>query len=204
MATRNRSETQQRGDGTDVVPGGEPGGATRPEGDVGRVVADRIDNARPDETEPGHGRDAHSNGDAVAPVPRGGNATPGGLSAIERLEEQLLASTEPYGLVQDPARRRWPNLWEHLTVHTTSTGRSKQVCTLSILAVPTGFQATLRDMTYSATLTVECEALEGVYAALEAEITSPRPRWKLTRHGERANAQKSSDGKKLAPWERKK
>lgn len=204
MATRNQRDVQQRTDGGDTVQGRDLDGIAREESAAGGAMAVDSNHAGSVASEPGTGRESHSNGQPVAPVSRGGNATPGGLTAIERLEEQLLASTEPYGLVQDPARRRWPNLWEHLTVHTTSTGRSKQVCTLSILAVPTGFQATLRDMTYSATLTVECESLEGVYAALEAEITSPRPRWKMTRHGERANAQKSSDGKKLAPWERKK
>jgi hypothetical protein len=59
-------------------------------------------------------------------------------------------------------------------------------------------------MTYSVALSVESESLEGIWDALEAELRRPLPRWKTTRHGTRANAVKSSDAKKLAPWDQKK
>jgi hypothetical protein len=123
---------------------------------------------------------------------------------MKALEEILKAGSEPYGLSQDPARLRYPNLWEHLTVHVCDSGRNKQVGTLSITATPTGFTTTLRDMTLSVSLTSESETLDDVLRDLEALLASARPPWKLTRHGERANAVKSSDGKKLAPWEGKK
>jgi hypothetical protein len=122
---------------------------------------------------------------------------------MKALEEILRASQEPYGLSQDPARKRYPNLWEHLTVHQCESGRSKQVATLSIVATPTGFTTTLRDMTLSVSLTSESESLDDCLPALERLLDSPRPPWKTTRHGERANNLKGQDAKKLAPWEKR-
>lgn len=121
---------------------------------------------------------------------------------LEALRDRLLKGAEsPYGLESDPSRDDYPALWRLLTQRVGAKGRAKQPATVRIEATPTGFRATLSDLTLSVALSVESEHIEGLWAALERGIRDPRAPWRELRHGERANAVKARNSKNPVDWE---
>jgi hypothetical protein len=97
-------------------------------------------------------------------------------SALSRVLEAALGEERPVGRPDDPARERYPALWEWLTLSTDPKGDFLITpATISIQLGPEGVLATvtLRDLKYS------CGAathnLDDVFAALEAALTSENP-----------------------------
>jgi hypothetical protein len=121
---------------------------------------------------------------------------------LEALRDRLLRGAEsPYGLDGDPAKEDHPALWRLLTQRVGAKGRAKQPATVRIEATPTGFRATLSDLTLSVALSVESEYIEGLWAALERGIRDAKAPWRELRHGERANAVKARNSKNPVDWE---
>jgi hypothetical protein len=120
---------------------------------------------------------------------------------LKALEERchVGAGREPFGLAHDPARGRYPGIWELCTVRQTQTGKTKQPATIKIVAYDAGWIAVLTDLTLSYALEARAECLDDVLRQLELRI-GDRSAWREIGYGERARAVKAEDGKKVAPW----
>lgn len=207
MSNNNRSAAKQQANGHPAQSSTEPleTGGNGPGADDGRRTA----NASVDSPSIQRGGDSDEGVGTLAAggarKPAAGAGRPGNpddFDPLEALRDRLLKGAEsPYGLESDPSRDDYPALWRLLTQRVGAKGRAKQPATVRIEATPTGFRATLSDLTLSVALSVESEHIEGLWAALERGIRDPRAPWRELRHGERANAVKARNSKNPVDWE---
>lgn len=208
MGSDNRNNRQQgrnAGNGVPAAASGQPDGPGRFPGHDNRLDQEGLhDGIATGDGSPAQGM-ASTASDREAVETPGGEKTASdrsGFDALGALRERLLrGSTAPYGLESDPNRSRCPALWQLLTQRVGLSGRSKQTASIRIEATPTGFRATLSDLTLSVALTVDFEHLNDAYDALERAIRNPAAPWRDLKHGERATAIKTRDSKKAVDWE---
>lgn len=125
------------------------------------------------------------------------------MNVLAALRERLLRGAEsPLGLEGDPARQRWPGLWQLLTARKGVEGKKKQPATVRIEAISQGFRGHLSDISLSVATSADSETLEGLWDALEAKVRDPKTDWRDLRHGERATAVRTLNNKQKADWEK--
>jgi len=97
-------------------------------------------------------------------------------SALKRALDAAIGEERPVGRADDPAREKFPLLWEWLTLTTDETGEYLiQPGSITVSLGPEGVFATvsLKDIQYSCPCS--CTYLEEVFAALEAALGAPNP-----------------------------
>jgi hypothetical protein len=93
-------------------------------------------------------------------------------SALDRMIAQAIGADRKLGLDDDPARQRWPTLWDWLTRIYVGRDNIKQPATITIRLGPDGALATLTDRDLGCSLDASSPTLEGLFQALEAALTA--------------------------------
>lgn len=89
---------------------------------------------------------------------------------------------KPVRLVDDPdAVRRWPALWEYLTVASWEDGKTRLPSTLGLFLGDSGFVGSLNDRALGRTLWRSSETLLGVLDALEEALQEGSADWRRNR-----------------------
>lgn len=97
-------------------------------------------------------------------------------TALDRVLEAALGEQRPVGCTDDPAREKYPRLWEWLTLNTDPKGEYLiSPATVSVQLGPEGVLATvtLRDLKYSCAAATH--NLDDIFAALESALSSDNP-----------------------------
>lgn len=100
------------------------------------------------------------------------NGKPGFLQAAI---EQAIGHDQSFGCDKDPARERWPLLWEWLTMWKAGDLYIKTPPTLTIRFGPGGVLASVTDRDLAKALDVSVLHLADVFDAIEKEMASPNP-----------------------------
>lgn len=94
------------------------------------------------------------------------------ISALDRAIQQAMGDNRVFGLADDPAREKWPNVWDWLTKVETEDGHVMQPASLTLVLGPEGVIVNLthRDLTMGATISVPhlgdaLDAMEGALAS---------------------------------------
>jgi hypothetical protein len=72
---------------------------------------------------------------------------------------------------------KFPAVHEHLTRSRDDDGKARQTSSLTVYGQQGGLRAFLNDRDSGASLGVTAGTLQGLLAALEAELESPEPSW---------------------------
>jgi len=99
------------------------------------------------------------------------------LSHLERLLGEAIGNDRDIGHHDDPARERWPKLWEWLTTLYVGPNREyvKQPASLRITMGPEGVLVNLSDPDLVTTLDTGCANLGDVLDHLENVLAGPAP-----------------------------
>ncbi len=95
------------------------------------------------------------------------------LSAVERIILQAIGDGKVLGLAEDPAREKFPALWEWLTRVYCGKDNIKQPAILTVLAVNGGWTFRVADRDLASAMTVTVKTLEEGFAALEQVVADP-------------------------------
>lgn len=96
-------------------------------------------------------------------------------SALDKLIQEAMGEGKTFGNADDPARQRWPQVWEWLSRCYVGRDNIKQPAVLSIRLGPQGVLASLVDRDLAASVNVSCLTLESVFQAIEDALTGPNP-----------------------------
>lgn len=97
------------------------------------------------------------------------------LSALDRAIQQAMGEGRSVGSEDDPARERWPNLWEWLARIYVGEDRMMQPGSISIMLGPEGAIATVSNRDLQMRVPVATPHLGDVFDALEKELAKERP-----------------------------
>lgn len=97
------------------------------------------------------------------------------ISALDRAIQQAMGDNRVFGLPDDPAREKYPEIWSWLTKVETEDGHLMQPASISIVLGPEGCIVSLthRDLTMSAS--VSTPHLQDALDAMETALASPHP-----------------------------
>lgn len=102
------------------------------------------------------------------------------LSALDRAVEQAIGEGLEVGLAEDPAREKWPNLWEWLTRVYVGKDNIMTPASLSIRAITGGVAVSCshRDLAKAVNCTTPflADALDAIERAL-ADPSTPLASW---------------------------
>jgi len=96
-------------------------------------------------------------------------------SALERALDAVIGAGMKIGLDSDPARKKYPQLWQWLTMTGEGTEFLMQPAGISINLGPEGVFLSLTHRDMGVTCTISCTHLDDAFAALEAALSSPNP-----------------------------
>lgn len=97
------------------------------------------------------------------------------LSHLDRVIQQAMGEGRVVGCDDDPAKERWPALWEWLTKIYVGRDDMKQPPSLSIRAAPGGIAISLTDRDLGVTVDAACAHLGDALDALEHALQNPNP-----------------------------
>jgi len=100
------------------------------------------------------------------------------LTHLERLIGQAIGQERALGREDDPAREKYPHLWEWLTTIYVGQDYIKSPATIRIAMGPDGPLITLSDADLAIGMDTHCASLEGILDHLEAELGQPAPPFK--------------------------
>lgn len=95
------------------------------------------------------------------------------LSSLDRVILQAMGEGKTVGNPEDPAKDKWPQLWEWLSRIYVGVDKIKQPATVFITLGPGGVMARLSDRDLSWSASIGCPCLADVFDALEAELSKP-------------------------------
>lgn len=105
----------------------------------------------------------------------GSNGAERKLSSLDRALLQAAGEGQKFGREDDPARERFPNLWQWLTTVYVGRDNLKQPATLTVRAGPEGFIATLTDRDLAVAVDASSPQLQGLFAEIERLLASETP-----------------------------
>jgi len=105
-------------------------------------------------------------------------------SALDRLIQQAAGERVHLGNQSDPAATSWPNVWEWLSRTEADADHLKDPARIGIALVPGGVQVSLTDSCFGVTVDAVSSTLEGVFGALERQLTAETPTIRTWRKGE--------------------
>jgi len=106
------------------------------------------------------------------------------MTAFDRLIQETIANDRHVGHPEDPARERWPTLWDYLTRTDCGKDHVMKPGRLSVSLCPAGVSVglILGDLGY--TLSVVVPHLSDVLDSLESVLSGPNPPWQQMSRGE--------------------
>jgi hypothetical protein len=96
-------------------------------------------------------------------------------SPMDRLIQQAIGADRSLGREDDPARKKYPQLWLWLSTIYAGRDHVKQPATITIRLGPEGALATLTDRDLAVSMDVSVPHLADVLAALEAALSQAAP-----------------------------
>lgn len=99
------------------------------------------------------------------------------LSPVERAVQIAIGEGRTFGNVSDPAREKFPTLWEWLTRAYLGQDYIKQPATMSIAANSAGFTVKLVDRDLSSSCIANTTNLEDAFAAIEVILANGQGGW---------------------------
>jgi|KBSMisStaDraftv2_1062788.scaffolds.fasta_scaffold30179_2 hypothetical protein len=96
------------------------------------------------------------------------------LSSLDRVILQAMGEGKTVGNPDDPAREKWPQLWEWLSRIYVGVDKIKQPANIFIALGPGGVVARLSDRDLSYSVAVGTANLVDVFDALEVELAKPQ------------------------------
>jgi len=97
------------------------------------------------------------------------------LTPLDRLIQGVQAEGRELGRHDDPARDKYPALWQWLTQSEAGRDYVKTPAKLTIVAGPEGFLASITDADLAVSMDCPSATMEGIYGALEASLTGGAP-----------------------------
>lgn len=96
-------------------------------------------------------------------------------SALDRAIQQAIGQDRSLGRDDDPARKKYPTLWDWLSRLYVGRDHVKTPATLTVRLGPEGVIVTLTDRDLSCSFDVACNHLQDALAAIEAALSGPSP-----------------------------
>jgi len=118
-------------------------------------------------------------------------------SAFEPLTKVERVARRPYGAPDDPAKRRFPNMFSWMTAREYPSGKTRDVARMSIVATETGFKVSITDYDQSMACDAESDTLEGLFKALEAKWSPGATGWRECRSGKGYERRRSKERRDL-------
>jgi len=97
------------------------------------------------------------------------------VSPIDRMVAEAIAGDREIGLPTDPAKGKFPLLWEWITKTCIGKDYVKQPARISVTMGPEGFIASVSDTDLAQSLTATGAHLEDCFQALETALELPNP-----------------------------
>ena len=126
--------------------------------------------------------------DVVGTVPRGlwavwtwAEREEYGMSYLRNPAASAPGDGDDPGAVLADWASRFPACLEYMTARKTPDGRPREVATLMLVADEDGLKGCLNDRQTGHQLWVTSDTVDGLIAALEAALTSPRPNWRRSK-----------------------
>jgi hypothetical protein len=94
------------------------------------------------------------------------------VSSLDKVILQAMGEGKTVGSQDDPAREKWPELWEWLSRIYVGHDKIKQPATLFITLGPGGVMARLNDRDLSYSVGASCQNLVDVFDAIEAQLNT--------------------------------
>jgi len=95
------------------------------------------------------------------------------LSAMDKVILTAMGEDRSVGKADDPAKEKWPQLWEWLSTIYVGRDRIKQPAVLTVQLGPDGVLARLTDRDLAVSVNVSCAHLGNVMDAIETVLNSP-------------------------------
>jgi len=92
------------------------------------------------------------------------------LSSLDRVIQQAMGDGKTVGNPDDPAKEKWPQLWDWLTRIYVGVDKIKQPATVFITMGPGGVMARMSDRDLSYSVGVNVPNLADVFDALENQL----------------------------------
>lgn len=103
------------------------------------------------------------------------NGTDRKLSSMERAVLSAMGDSKVMGNADDPARTKYPQLWEWLSTVHVGRDKLKTPASMSIRLGPEGVLVTLTDRDLAVGIDASCATLADVFEALEKALSGPTP-----------------------------
>lgn len=118
--------------------------------------------------------------------------------AYEAARNALKAIRLPYGLADDPARKKWKNALEFATDRQFPGGKTREVPRIALEALPDGWRLSVSDYNLSMKGVVDFRYLEEIFDAWEDLQLGKRGRWMEIKSGEGYKRRKAEEERQLA------
>lgn len=96
-------------------------------------------------------------------------------SALDRIIQQAIGAERKLGREDDPAREKFPNLWDWMSRIYVGKDNVKQPATLAIRLGPEGILVTLTDRDMAVSFDVAAPSLLLAFEAMETALASANP-----------------------------
>lgn len=106
------------------------------------------------------------------------------LSPLQRMVAQAMGEDRTFGAENDPAKERYPALWEFLATVYVSETRMKTPCKLTVQLGPGGVICSLTDPDMKQSLQVAFPHLVNLLEEMERAAADPLAPWKSWGKGE--------------------
>ena len=97
------------------------------------------------------------------------------ISALDRAVQSAMGEGRAVGSDHDPAREKYPVLWEWLSKIYIGVAHVRSPATVTLTLSPSGVQASVSDRDLGVSCSAVCEHLDDALSALEAALTSSVP-----------------------------
>jgi len=95
------------------------------------------------------------------------------VSALDRCIQTAIGDGRTVGDDDDPARTKFPNVWEWMSKIYIGVDRMRQPATISITLGPTGVLVSINDRDLASNCSAACLHLEDAFIALERALSAP-------------------------------
>jgi len=97
------------------------------------------------------------------------------ISALDRAVQSAMGEGRVVGADSDPAKEKYPTLWEWLSRIYIGVGHVRTPARISITLGPSGVLVDVSDRDLGVSCGASCEFLDDALAALEASLAGPLP-----------------------------
>lgn len=97
------------------------------------------------------------------------------VSALQRALEAAIGAMRTVGLESDPAREKYPNLWEWLTMVGQDTDYVMSPAVISVQLGPEGALVTITHRDMQVSCGAACSNLDDAFLSLEAQLACTNP-----------------------------